>query len=159
MCYPINTSIYSHKLVGRTREWGKLDAEKPLRDTGFHDQASWNKLVLNCVGVGTGDRGADSHREDGRSGMVLESRTEPFSDPLDTPVKRPSAYPWRTASFPAREIQFPCFLDPHYASYTKAALTHNLTSDTLEKVEFTFGLYMRTFFCDPSGLFFNLLEI
>ena len=28
-----------------------------------------------------------------------------------------------------------------------------------EEIEFTFGLYMRTFFCDPTGLFFSMLEM
>lgn len=118
------------------REWGRLDAEKPLRNSGFHDQASWNKLVLNSETEGTGLR--------------------PVTGPPPAPISR---YPWRAEAFPAGEIQFPCFLDPHYSSYTKAALTHNLTTDTLEKVEFTFGLYMRTFYCDPTGVFFNLLEM
>jgi hypothetical protein len=133
------------------REWGRLDAERPLRETGFHDQASWNKLVLNCQQAG--ERGplipgaAGAHEAATPVGIVVEGST----------VHSPSA--WRAEPFPAGEIQFPCFLDPHYAGYTKAALTHNLTTDTLEKVEFTFGLYMRTFFCDPSGLFFNLLEM
>ncbi len=31
--------------------------------------------------------------------------------------------------------------------------------DTLVKIEFTFGLYMGTFFCDPTGLYFNKLEM
>ena len=56
-------------------------------------------------------------------------------------------------------MQFPGYLDPHYSSYTKAALTHNIMPDTLEKIEFTFGLYMRTFYCDPTGLFFSMLEM
>ncbi len=41
----------------------------------------------------------------------------------------------------------------------KAALTHNILPDTKEKIEFTFGLYMRTFYCDPTGLFLSMLEI
>jgi hypothetical protein len=57
------------------------------------------------------------------------------------------------------EVQFPGYLDPHYFSYSKAALTHNIMPNTLEKIEFTFGLYMRTFFCDPTGLFFSMLEM
>lgn len=66
---------------------------------------------------------------------------------------------WRAEAFPVGEVQFPGYLDPHYSSYTKAALTHNIMPDTLEKIEFTFGLYMRTFFCDPTGLFFSMLEM
>jgi hypothetical protein len=61
--------------------------------------------------------------------------------------------------FPVGEVQFPGYLDPAYQSYSKAALTHNILPDTKEKIEFTFGLYMRTFYCDPSGLFFSMLEM
>ena len=60
--------------------------------------------------------------------------------------------------FPPGEVQFPGYLDPMYQSYSKAALTHNILPDTREKIEFTFGLYMRTFFCDPTGLFFSMIE-
>lgn len=66
---------------------------------------------------------------------------------------------WRAQSFPDSEIQFPGFIDPDYNCYTKAALTHNIFSNTKDKIEFTFGLYMRTFFCDPSGLFLSFLEM
>ena len=66
---------------------------------------------------------------------------------------------WKAEPFPTGEVQFPGYLDPHYTSYSKAALTHNILADTKEKVEFTFGLYMRTFYCDPTGLFFSMLEM
>jgi hypothetical protein len=66
---------------------------------------------------------------------------------------------WKSLAFPVGEVQFPGYLDPHYNSYSKAALTHNILPDTKEKFEFTFGLYMRTFFCDPTGLFFSMLEM
>jgi hypothetical protein len=66
---------------------------------------------------------------------------------------------WNSEPFPAGEVQFPGYLDPRYQSYSKAALTHNILPDTKEKVEFTFGLYMRTFYCDPTGLFLSMLEI
>ena len=61
-------------------------------------------------------------------------------------------------SSPTGEVQFPGCLDPHNTSYSKAALTHNILPDTKEKIEFTFGLTMRTFYCDPAGLFFSMLE-
>jgi hypothetical protein len=70
-----------------------------------------------------------------------------------------SPHRWKGEAFPPGEVQFPGYLDPHYMSYTKAALTHNILPDTKEKIEFTFGLYMRTFYCDPTGLFFSMLEI
>jgi hypothetical protein len=44
------------------------------------------------------------------------------------------------------EVQFPGFIDLHPASYTRAAITHNIMPDVQEKVAFTFGLYMRTFY-------------
>ena len=66
---------------------------------------------------------------------------------------------WKIEPFPPGEVQFPGYLDPRYQSYSKAALTHNILPDTKEKVEFTFGLYMRTFYCDPTGLFFSMLEM
>jgi hypothetical protein len=137
------------------REWGRLDAEKPLRNTGFHDQASWNKLVLNCK---DGD-GCVPPVDMVRVADCVINSPAPLMPVAGDTAAFPARYSWLAQPFPPGEIQFPCFLDPHYASYTKAALTHNLTTDTLEKVEFTFGLYMRTFFCDPTGLFFNLLEM
>ena len=74
------------------------------------------------------------------------------------PEDEVAGYAWRAEPFPPGEVQFPCTLDPHYSHYSKAAITHNIAADTLEKVEFTFGLYMRTFFCDPTGVFFSMLE-
>lgn len=67
--------------------------------------------------------------------------------------------PLKIEEFPVGEVQFPGYLDPRFQDYRKAALTHNILPDTKQKIEFTFGLYMRTFFCDPSGLFFSLLEM
>ena len=46
-----------------------------------------------------------------------------------------------------------------YQRSSKAALTHNILPDTREKIKFTFGLYTRTFFCDPTGLFFLMLAM
>jgi hypothetical protein len=66
--------------------------------------------------------------------------------------------PWCAVPFPEGEIQFPLFIDPDYHQYAQAALTHNCGGNTLVKIQFTFGLYMRTFFCDPTGLFFSILE-
>jgi hypothetical protein len=51
------------------------------------------------------------------------------------------------------------YLDLDFRSYRTAALTHNCGMDAPGKIEFTFGLYMRTFFSDPSGLFFSMLEM
>ena len=110
-------------------EWQRIDEEEPVRDSGFRNQASWNALLLRRGGE-VGSAGASPH--------LVSWKAEPF---------RPG------------EVQFPGYLDPHYTSYSKAALTHNILPDTKEKVEFTFGLYMRTFYCDPTGLFFSMLEI
>jgi hypothetical protein len=147
------------------QEWGRLDAEPPIRNTGFHDQASWNKLVLNCKDYRESSGTATDTVAALQGSRRFPGITEPFRTGEVVPTNANesgvglSCYLWRTENFPAGEIQFPCSLDPHYENYTKAALTHNLATDSLAKVEFTFGLYMRTFFCDPTGLFFNLLEM
>jgi len=65
----------------------------------------------------------------------------------------------RTRLFDDREIQFPVSFDPQFKDYKEAAIVHNLGVDTVDKIRFTFGLYMGTFFCDPSALFFNFLEM
>ena len=44
------------------------------------------------------------------------------------------------------EIQFLMYADPHFRSYSKAALTHNCGGNTLEKIQLTCGLYMQMFF-------------
>ncbi len=73
---------------------------------------------------------------------------------------RPQRTPqhWLAEAFPDREIQFPMYLDLDYRDYRRAALTHNCGINAMGKAEFTFGLYMRTFFHDPTGLFFSMLE-
>jgi len=65
---------------------------------------------------------------------------------------------WMATPFPAGEIQFPMYLDLDYRNYSQATITHNCGTNTLGKIEFTFGLFMRTFFCDPTGLFFSMIE-
>lgn len=75
-----------------------------------------------------------------------------------TSTTRRSKTKWLAQPFPEHEIQFPMYIDPDYRSYSRAAITHNCGMNTLGKIEFTFGLYMRTFFCDPTGLFFSMLE-
>jgi hypothetical protein len=66
---------------------------------------------------------------------------------------------WRAEPFPDGEIQFPGYLDPDYTSYRRAALTHNILPDSRQKAQFTFGLYMQTFYFDPTGLFLSMLEV
>lgn len=112
--------------------WADIDESEPLRDTGFRDQASWNALLLR--------------------------KTRPVAEAAPAEAGSGESK-WRAEPFPAGEVQFPGYLDPHYMTYTKAALTHNILPDTKEKIEFTFGLYMRTFYCDPTGLFFSMLEM
>jgi hypothetical protein len=119
--------------------WQEVDESEPLRDSGFRDQASWNACLLRRSCQGSGGRVQDGQAE--------------------TCSLKPENSLWRAEPFPAGEVQFPGYLDPHYTSYTKAAVTHNILPDTKEKIEFTFGLYMRTFYCDPTGLFFSMLEI
>jgi hypothetical protein len=118
--------------------WRDIDDTEPLRDSGFRDQASWNALLLRMT------------EEAGPLAPLEEQNKQ---------RERDAPPPWRAEPFPVGEVQFPGYLDPHYTSYSKAALTHNILPDTLEKIEFTFGLYMRTFYCDPTGLFFSMLEM
>ena len=65
----------------------------------------------------------------------------------------------RTHAFDEGEVQFPMYTQTRFGAYKNAALVHNLGGDTVDKIRFTFGLYMNTFFCDPSALFFNFLEM
>lgn len=70
---------------------------------------------------------------------------------LDTPLKiRP---------FPAGEVVFPMYLDPRFSDYHHGALAHNLGGTIIEKVHFTFGLYMQNFYCDPTAMFLQFLEV
>jgi hypothetical protein len=112
--------------------WREIDEGSRKVDLGFRDQASWNALLMRRTTKGSFQASAFSFQQ--------------------TPTK------WTSQPFPPGEIQFPMYLDPDYHSYTEAALTHNCGGDTLVKIQFTFGLYMRTFFCDPTGLFFSILE-
>lgn len=70
---------------------------------------------------------------------------------LDTPLK--------AVPFPDGEVQFPMFQDQRFPKYHKAAITHNLGGSLTEKIHFTFGLYMQNFYCDPSALFLQFLEV
>ena len=64
------------------REWGRLDAEEPRRNTGFHDQASWNRLVLNCPAREPegGDAQAKKYAKSARTDMDKVIKNHP-----DTP--------------------------------------------------------------------------
>ena len=118
------------------REWQRIDEGRRIRANGFWDQASWNKLLLTKT------------KEPGARG------------PADVGTQSdPGCQPWSAVPFPMGEIRFPMYLDLDYRIYTKAAMTHNCGGNTLTKIDFTFGLYMRTFYCDPTGLFFNILEM
>ena len=123
--------------------WRDIDESDPLRDSGFRDQTSWNTLLLRMT------------KEEGFASPPQHPQ-QPSRAALMQGLQSPA--PWRAEPFPVGEVQFPGYLDPHYTSYSKAALTHNIMPDTLEKIEFTFGLYLRTFFCDPTGLFFSRIE-
>jgi hypothetical protein len=116
--------------------WERYDQSAPLRDSGFHDQASWNAVLMRDCAEGP------------------PSSSVPIAKPSDGIIG-----PWRAEPFPEGEVQFPGYLDPEFTRYRQAAITHNIMPDTGIKVEFTFGLYMRTFFCDPTGLFFSMLEM
>jgi len=70
---------------------------------------------------------------------------------LDTPLK--------IRTFPLNSVLFPMYLNPHFPEYSQAALVHNLGGNIVEKIHFTFGLYMQNFYCDPSAMFLQFLEI
>jgi hypothetical protein len=120
--------------------WAAIDTKLMVRGSRCRDQASWNALMMRR-GRGVNAAGSDDDQE------------KPSSS------ERASSPRWQIEPFPAGEIQFPMHLDPQFLQYRKAALTHNLAPDSHLKIEFTFGLYMRTFYSDPSGLFFSLLEM
>jgi len=131
--YAVRAAIF-HDVM---REWQRIDEGAMVRpESGFRDQASWNALMMRRTDW---LEGGNEKREGGRG--------------QDVPAT------WRAVPFPEKEIQFPMYLDPHYKSYSQAALSHNCGGNTLEKIQFTFGLYMRTFYCDPTGLFFQMLEM
>lgn len=65
----------------------------------------------------------------------------------------------RKSAFPKGEVTFPLYLEPKYHDYKKSSLVHCLGANVVEKVQFTYGLYMSTFFCDPTGFALNLLEM
>lgn len=57
------------------REWGRIDESTPLRESGFRDQASWNKLLSGC-----------------------QSKIDPAAQTTTASTLTPK-YPWR-ADFP-----------------------------------------------------------
>lgn len=65
----------------------------------------------------------------------------------------------RAVPFGPGEVQFPMYQDQRFPKYSKAAITHNLGGSMTEKLHFTFGLYMQNFYCDPSALFLQFLEV
>ncbi len=108
------------------------------------------------VGNGRGDGVAA--QEAAGDGVLLTHASAPGGTPGGTDGT-PVLPGLKLQPFPVGEVQFPGYLDPTYQSYSRAALTHNILPDTKEKIEFTFGLYMRTFYCDPTGLFSSMLEM
>lgn len=70
-----------------------------------------------------------------------------------------SVYGWRARAFEAHEIQFPLHLDLDWKRYKDAAIVHCVGGNTLEKLQFMFGMYMQTFFHDPKGTMVTLLDM
>ena len=150
------------------REWERIDTGEMARpENGFRDQASWNALLMRCsdrfteqglarekaAGWPGGGGGGGSDQSSVISNQMGAAVTDDRSLITDHSPR------WEARPFTMGEIQFPMYADPHFRSYTKAALTHNCGGDTLEKIRMTYGLYMQTFFCDESGLFFSMLEM
>jgi hypothetical protein len=126
------------------QEWEKIDSQRMVRGSCCRDQASWNALLLRRGQVKEGEHLAPQEKS-----HIHENAIGGQDGPA----------PWRCIPFPEGEIQFPMHIDPQFLNYRKAAITHNLAPDSHLKIEFTFGLYMRTFFSDPSGILFSLLEM
>ena len=101
-----------------------------------------------------------------RTVMEAWARIDHGTPPRDSGVLEQAAWNalllrntlWRTEPFPMGEVQFPGFIDLHPASYTKAAITHNIMPDVKEKVAFTFGLYMRTFYAGRIEDFLGTID-
>lgn len=158
----VRASIF-HEVM---REWERIDTGEMARpENGFRDQASWNALLMRCS-----DRFSDAGLAQEKAagwpaevgsvqGSVFSGAQRADGASLNTENLSLKTPPWKAEAFPMGEIQFPMYADPHFRSYTKAALTHNCGGDTLEKIRLTYGLYMQTFFCDESGLFFSMLEM
>ena len=135
-------------------KWREIDEGQRMRtESGFWDQASWNALLYRCaMEKGVGASGPDGWAEGAQGQAGPAPLVGDETGGQDAPP------PWAAEAFPVGEVQFPMYLDLDYRRYSLAALTHNCGANTLGKIEFTFGLYMRTFFCDPTGLFFSMLE-
>lgn len=138
------------------REWERIDRDKMVRpENGFRDQASWNALLMRCTDRFTA-QGLAQEQAAGWPGAVKVEGENRGGHSTLLPDTLPA---WRAEAFSMGEVQFPMYADPHFRSYTRAALTHNCGGNTLEKIRMTYGLYMQTFFCDESGLFFSMLEM
>ena len=66
---------------------------------------------------------------------------------------------WRAKPFESHEIQFPLHLDLDWRRYKDAAILHCVGAETLEKIQFMFGMYMQTFFHDLKGTMVTLLDM
>jgi hypothetical protein len=65
----------------------------------------------------------------------------------------------RTRPFERDAIMFPMNEEMDYRVYREATLLHCLGDNLKAKVQFTFGLYMGTFFFDEGGTLLNLLDM
>ncbi len=66
---------------------------------------------------------------------------------------------FKTRAFERGEVMHPVTATPNFLDYREAALLSvNAGSDTA-RAELMFGLFMRTFFWEPTGSFFHALEI
>jgi len=111
--------------------WARIDTGTQSPASGLLEQAAWNALLLRNNAVGLTEVSP---------GVAL------------------GASRWKAEPFPMGEVQFPGLIDLHPASYTRAAITHNIMPELKEKVAFTFGLYMRTFYTGRMRALLELLE-
>jgi hypothetical protein len=148
-----------HEVMERWREIDESDMPSP--ESGFRDQASWNALLMRHTTKGSFQGSEFSLQKESANGADRPASQTEILNLKSSNSPPPTAAPpkWRAQPFAPGEVQFPGYLDPQFSQYREAAITHNIMPDTLQKIEFTFGLYMRTFFCDPTGMFFSMIEM
>ena len=78
--------------------WREIDESEPLRDSGYRGQASWNALLLRMTQGSTKEEGHLAPLEE--NGKIKQG-------------ERDAPPPWTAEPFPAGEVQFPNYLDPH----------------------------------------------
>jgi hypothetical protein len=64
-----------------------------------------------------------------------------------------------TREFLPNSVQFPLQMNLDWRQYKQAFILHALGTNLICKGEFLFGMFMQRFYWEPSGAFFNILEM